>query len=132
MRTQENGIGTHDVAAISEDHAIPLDPLAADRVEVVRGPATLRYGSQAIGGVVAAENERIPTSIPKGGFSGRIRGGFTSVDDGADGAFEATAGSGGVAVHADGFKRSANDYQSPRGTRPTASSRARASPSAPR
>ena len=116
VRTQENGIGTHDVAAISEDHAIPLDPLAADRVEVVRGPATLRYGSQAIGGVVAAENERIPTFIPKGGFSGRIIGGFTSVDDGADGALSATAGAGGVAVHADGFKRSADDYQSPRGT----------------
>jgi iron complex outermembrane receptor protein len=116
VRTQENGIGTHDVAAISEDHAIPLDPLAADRVEVVRGPATLRYGSQAIGGVVAAENERIPTFIPKGGFSGRIIGGFTSVDDGADGAMSATAGAGGITVHADGFKRSADDYQSPRGT----------------
>ena len=46
VRTQENGIGTHDVAAISEDHAIPVDPLAADRVEVVRGPATLRYGTR--------------------------------------------------------------------------------------
>ena len=116
VRTQENGIGTHDVAAISEDHAIPLDPLSADRVEVVRGPATLRYGSQAIGGVVAAENERIPTFIPEGGFSSRIIGGFSSVDDGADGAMSATAGAGGIAVHADGFKRSANDYQSPRGT----------------
>jgi iron complex outermembrane receptor protein len=53
VRIQENGIGTHDVSAISEDHAIPIDPLAADHVEVVRGPATLRYGSQAIGGVVS-------------------------------------------------------------------------------
>ncbi len=116
VRTQENGIGTHDVAAISEDHAVPVDPLAAERVEVVRGPATLRYGSQAIGGVVAVENERIPTFIPQGGFTGRIVGGFTSVDDGADGAISATAGSGGIAVHADAFKRNADDYQSPRGT----------------
>jgi len=116
VRTQENGIGTHDVAAISEDHAIPIDPLAADRVEVVRGPATLRYGSQALGGVVAVENERIPTFIPQGGFTGRVVGGMTSVDNGADGAISATAGSGGVAVHADAFKRSADDYESPRGT----------------
>ncbi|MFA5901878.1 MAG: TonB-dependent receptor [Hyphomicrobium sp.] len=116
VRTQENGIGTHDVAAISEDHAIPIDPLAADRVEVVRGPATLRYGSQALGGVVAVENERIPTFIPQGGFTGRIVGGFTSVDNGADGAISATAGSAGVAVHADAFKRTSDDYQSPRGT----------------
>ena len=116
VRTQENGIGTHDVAAISEDHAIPIDPLAADRVEVVRGPATLRYGSQAIGGVVSVENERIPTFIPRGGFTGRILGGYSSVDDGADGAISATAGSGGVAIHADAFKREADDYASPRGT----------------
>ena len=116
VRTQENGIGTHDVAAISEDHAIPVDPLAADRVEVVRGPATLRYGSQAIGGVVSVENERIPTFIPSGGFSGRILGGYSSVDDGADGAVSATAGSGGFAIHADAFKREADDYASPRGT----------------
>jgi iron complex outermembrane recepter protein len=116
IRTQENGIGTHDVAAISEDHAIPVDPLSADRVEVVRGPATLRYGSQAIGGVVSVENERIPTFIPRGGFSGRIIGGYSSVDDGADGAMSATTGAGGVAIHADAFKRNADDYQSPRGT----------------
>lgn len=116
VRTQENGIGTHDVAAISEDHAIPVDPNAADRVEVVRGPATLRYGSQAIGGVVSIENQRIPTVIPRGGFSGEVKGGLSSVDEGRDGAFKATAGSNGVAVHADGFWRKADDYDSPRGT----------------
>lgn len=116
VRTQENGIGTHDVAAISEDHAVPIDPNAADRIEVVRGPATLRYGSQAIGGVVSVENQRIPTFIPKGGFSGELNGGITSVDEGKDGSFKATAGSGGVGVHADGFWRDADDYDSPRGT----------------
>lgn len=116
IRTQENGIGTHDVAAISEDHAIPVDPNAADQIEVVRGPATLRYGSQAIGGVVSVESQRIPTYIPKGGFSGAVRGAGTSVDGGKDGAFKATAGSNGFAVHADGFWRDADDYDSPRGT----------------
>mgnify|MGYP002621208859 FL=1 len=114
--TQENGIGTHDVAAISEDHAVPIDPNAVDRVEVVRGPATLRYGSQAIGGVVSVENQRIPTFIPPNGFSGAIRGAGTSVDEGKDASFKATAGSNGVAVHADGFWRKADDYDSPRGT----------------
>lgn len=116
VRTQENGIGTHDVAAISEDHAVPIDPNAADRIEVVRGPATLRYGSQAIGGVVSAENQRIPTFIPPGGFSGVIRGAGTSIDRGKDGSFKAAAGSNGVAVHADGFWRDSDDYDSPRGT----------------
>ena len=115
VRVQENGIGTGDVAALSEDHAIPIDPNSASRIEVVRGPATLRYGSQAIGGVVAVENDRIPSAIPKGGFSGEIRGGLSSVDEGRDGAFRATAGSNGVAVYADGFKRQAEDYDTPRG-----------------
>ncbi len=115
VRVQENGIGTGDVAALSEDHAVPMDPNSASRIEVVRGPATLRYGSQAIGGVVAVENDRIPSAIPNGGFSGEIRGGLSSVDEGRDGAFRATAGSSGIAVHADGFKRQAEDYDTPRG-----------------
>lgn len=116
VRVQEDGIGTHDVSALSEDHAVPVDPNSADRVEVVRGPATLRYGSQAIGGVVAIENERIPTFIPPGGFSGEIRGGVSSVDEGRDGAFKATAGANGMAFHADGFKRQSEDYDTPQGT----------------
>lgn len=115
IRTQEDGIGTHDVAAISEDHAIPVDPLSAGRVEVVRGPATLRYGSQAMGGVVSVENERVPTFLPRNGLSALFVGALTSVDEGADAAFSATGGAGGVAVHADAFRRSALDYESPHG-----------------
>lgn len=116
VRIQENGIGTHDVSALSEDHAVPIDPLSVDRVEVIRGPSVLRYGSTAIGGVVKAENDRIPDAIPDGGFTARTLGGGTSVDDGWDGAFETTAGAGGIAVHADGFKRDANDYDTPQGS----------------
>ena len=109
VRTQENGIGTGDVSALSEDHGIPVDPFAADTVEVIRGPATLRYGSQAVGGVVSVENDRVPSAVPRNGFSGEIRGGLNSVDNGRDSAFKVTAGSGGVALHADGFKRRADD-----------------------
>ncbi len=115
VRVQENGIGSHDVSALSEDHAVPIDPFAADQIEVVRGPATLRYGSQAIGGVVNAVNDRIPQVIPPRGFSIETRGGLNSVDRGADGAFKVTAGSGAFAVHADAFKRHAGDYDTPRG-----------------
>lgn len=115
VRVQENGIGTHDVSALSEDHAVPVDPYAAERVEVVHGPATLRYGGQAIGGVVAIENDRIPTFSPPRGFAAEMKGGFSSVDDGHDGAFKATAGAAGIVVHADAFKRHADDYRTPRG-----------------
>ncbi len=115
VRVQENGIGTHDVSALSEDHAVPVAPFTADRVEVIRGPATLRYGSQAIGGVVSVENGRIPTYIPRNGFSGEVKGGWSSADEGRDGALRATAGANGVAVYADAFKRKSEDYDTPRG-----------------
>ncbi len=118
VRVQENGIGSHDVAALSEDHGVPIDPFSAERVEVVRGPATLRYGSQAIGGVVAVENGRIPMFIPPKGFKGEIKGGLSSADMGRDGAFQVTAGSGNVAVHVDAFRRRTFDYDTPQGQQP--------------
>jgi iron complex outermembrane receptor protein len=115
---QESGIGSHDVSALSEDHAVPIDPLSVDRIEVVRGPATLRYGSPAIGGVVNAITGRIPEIIPPRGVSLETRGGLGSVDSSADGAFKVTAGSGNFAVYADGFKRHAGDYDTPQGPQP--------------
>jgi iron complex outermembrane recepter protein len=115
VRVQEGGIGSHDVSALSEDHAVPIDPLSADRIEVVRGPATLRYGSQAIGGVVNVLNDRIPEIIPPRGISLVTRGGLSSVDNGADGMFKVTAGAGNFAVHADAFRRHAGDYDTPQG-----------------
>jgi iron complex outermembrane recepter protein len=115
VRVQENGVGSHDVSALSEDHGVPIDPFTADRIEIVRGPASLRYGSQAIGGVVNAVNDRIPEVIPPRGFSIETRGGLSSVDHFADGAFKVTAGAGNFAVHADAFERHAGDYNTPLG-----------------
>ena len=115
VRVQENGIGVHDVATLSEDHAIPIDPNAVNRIEVIRGPATLRYGSQAIGGVVSVENNRIPSFMPRNGFTATLKGGLSSVDKGHDSAFSVTAGAAGFAAHADGFVRRTEDYETPRG-----------------
>jgi iron complex outermembrane recepter protein len=113
VRIQENGLSTGDVSALSDDHAIPIDPLAAGQVEVVRGPATLRYGSQAIGGVVNAVNNRIPTAIPTNGILVETRGGLSSVDEGRNGAAIVEAGSGNFVIHADTSTRSSNDYRIP-------------------
>lgn len=115
VRIQENGVGSQDVSELGEDHGVPIDPLAADQIEVIRGPATLRYGSQAIGGVVSATNNRIPTFIPVNGYLGRITGSLGSVDSARDAAASIDAGAGQVAVHADGFVRRAGDYDTPRG-----------------
>ncbi|HRK18845.1 MAG TPA: TonB-dependent receptor [Hyphomicrobiaceae bacterium] len=115
VRLQENGVASHDVSDLSEDHGVPMDPNAADRIEIVRGPAALRYGSQAIGGVVSVENNRIPQFAPRNGFSGVVRGSFDSVSSGSMGSASLDAGSRAGAVHADVFYREAGDYATPRG-----------------
>jgi iron complex outermembrane recepter protein len=113
VRIQENGIGANGASDLGEDHFVPVDPLTSDQVEVIRGPATLRFGSQAIGGVVESTNNRIPTYIPPRGVNAEFRGAGTSVDSGLDGAALLDAGGGNFAIHADAFGRTAQDYRIP-------------------
>jgi len=113
VRIQEDGIGANGASDLGEDHFVPVDPLTTDQVEVIRGPATLRFGSQAIGGVVEATNNRIPTMIPWRGISTEFRGAGTSVDNGIDGAVLLDAGAGNFAFHADASGRKTEDYRVP-------------------
>ena len=115
VRLQENGLGSMDVSEIGEDHGVPIDPLAANRIEVIRGPATLRWGSQAIGGVVSVDNNRIPQPDTPQGFRAIARSAFTTVDNGREGAILIDGRNGPYAVHVDVFKRVAEDYNTPRG-----------------
>lgn len=64
IRVLTDGIGSFDVSNTSADHAVVINPLTARRIEVVRGPAALLYGSAAIGGVVNVADGRIPSAIP--------------------------------------------------------------------
>jgi iron complex outermembrane recepter protein len=113
VRIQEDGIGANGASDLGEDHFVPVDPLTSDQVEVIRGPATLRFGSQAIGGVVESTNNRVPTFIPQRGISTEFRGGASTVDNGLDGAVLLDAGGGNFALHADAFGRKADDYRVP-------------------
>jgi iron complex outermembrane recepter protein len=113
VRVQENGLATNDVSDFAEDHGVPIDPLAAQRIEVIRGPATLRWGSQAIGGVVNVDNNRIPTAIPQRGFNAEVKGAATTVDNGLEGGILLDVGKGNFAFHADAFGRRAGDYRIP-------------------
>ena len=85
-----NGERTGDLASSAPDHAVSIDPLAADRIEVVRGPASLLYGSSALGGVVNVITSDIPTSVPTR-VSGYLSAQAGSANPGA-------AGSAGVTV----------------------------------
>ncbi len=64
VRVLTDGIGSIDVSNTSVDHAVVINQLTADRIEVLRGPAALLFGSSAIGGVVNVIDSRIPRKIP--------------------------------------------------------------------
>ena len=66
IKTAENGVGTMDVGTISPDHAVTAEVLGARQIEILRGPATLLYGSGAIGGLVNVVTDRIPQSHTDG------------------------------------------------------------------
>ena len=113
VRIQENGVGAVDVSDIAQDHAVPIDPLAIQRVDVVRGPGALRFGSQAVGGVVDVTNNRIPTAAPAGGLAAELKSGMTSVNRGWESGLLLDAGGRNAAVHADIYGRSSGDYSIP-------------------
>lgn len=64
VRVLTDGIGSIDVSNTSVDHAVVVNPLLAERIEVLRGPASLQFGSAAIGGVVNVIDRRIPRTVP--------------------------------------------------------------------
>jgi iron complex outermembrane receptor protein len=125
----ENGLDTMDASALSPDHAVALDPLESRQLEVLRGPATLLYGSGAIGGLVNAVSDRIPTAPAVGlrgdallGFdsasrerlgSVRLRGGLRPGAGAADGAASTRPGGGSLNWTLGAFDRDAQDYAIP-------------------
>ncbi len=112
IRVLNDGIGNFDVSTTSVDHVVAADPLSAERIEIVRGPAALLYGDAASGGVVNVIEGRIPRS-PVSGVEGEALGFYGSNAD----ALNATAEidwspSTRVALHADVFAREQSDYRS--------------------
>jgi len=64
VRVLSDGIGSFDVSNTSVDHAVVINPQLAERIEVLHGPASLLYGSSAVGGVVNVLDARIPRQVP--------------------------------------------------------------------
>jgi iron complex outermembrane receptor protein len=105
VRVLNNGIGSNDASAISPDHATSVEPLLAERIEVLRGPATLLYGSGAIGGVVNVIDNRIPDEMPAKPIGGALEQRFDSTSDETGTAMKIDGGQGPIAYHLDGFYR---------------------------
>jgi iron complex outermembrane receptor protein len=112
----ENGLSSQDVSNVSQDHAVTLEPFLADQIEVLKGPATLLYGSGAIGGVVNVVDGRVPEKAPDNGFAGRAEVRHDSVSDGRTGLLRLDAGDDRFAIHVDGMHRDNDDYDIPGGT----------------
>ncbi|HMO46025.1 MAG TPA: TonB-dependent receptor [Rubrivivax sp.] len=106
-----------DASALSYDHAVPIDPLVVERIEVLRGPAALMYGGSAIGGVVNTIDNRVPKAAIDGvGGSAELRYGGPAGERGASALVE--GGGKGFALHADGFWRDTDDMKVPWYSRP--------------
>src|SRR5207237_8703585 len=76
IRVLDNGVGALDASNISPDHNAALEPLFASRIEVLRGPSTLLYGSSAVGGVVNVIDNTIPETVPDGLAHGAVEARF--------------------------------------------------------
>lgn len=109
VRVLNNGIGSNDVSAISPDHATSVEPLLAERIEVLRGPATLLYGSGAMGGVVNVIDNRIPGRQFDKLVGAALEQRFDSTSDETSTTMKVEGGQGNVAYHLDGFYRHRNN-----------------------
>ncbi len=105
VRILSNGLGANDASQVSPDHATTVNPLMADRIEVLRGPATLLYGSGAIGGVVNVIDSRIPKLVPEKLVTGAFEQKFNSVSNESSTALKLEGGKENIAYHFDGFYR---------------------------
>ena len=114
VRVMDDGIGSLDASNTSDDHAVSIDPLTVERIEVLRGPAVLLYGSQAIGGAVNVIDKRIPRSIPDEPIHIDGLASYDSVNDEyrVGGSVDAPLG-GGFVAHVDGSYLNSGDVHVP-------------------
>jgi iron complex outermembrane receptor protein len=119
----EDGLRMGDLSSQSGDHGVNVNPASATRIEVVRGPATLLYGANAIGGLVNVVTNEIPTSPvvkPTGSFTLDT----ATAAPGGGTAGEVTLGHGKFALNLAGSGRRSSDFTSPDGTIPNSFNRA--------
>lgn len=112
VRIMQNGVGVLDASSLSFDHAVGINPLIIEQIDVVRGPAALLYGGSAIGGVVNAIDHRIPKESLDG-YTGRTEARFGGPDNTRNGAAVVDVGNGQFALHADIYSSETSDLTIP-------------------
>lgn len=112
-RLLQSGLSTMDASTISPDHAVAIDPLVVQRVELLRGPGALLYGPSAAAGVINLIDRRIPQSAASAVMSGVGEGRFNSVNEEWSYGATADGGTEHLAYHLDGFRRESELLQIP-------------------
>ncbi|KRP36446.1 MAG: hypothetical protein ABS34_07405 [Opitutaceae bacterium BACL24 MAG-120322-bin51] len=114
VRILDAGLEAMDVSDTSPDHAVTLEPLLTERVEVLRGPSTLLYGSSAIGGAVNVIGKEMPRQrVDPKGYEGALEARRDSVSGGDTLAGYATVGDADWALTITAVDRDADDYEIP-------------------
>ncbi len=115
VRILDSGIEALDVSNTSPDHAVATEPLLVERVEILRGPSTLLYGSSAIGGVVNVIGREIPRSpvLEPGTIEGGVEASHDTASDGESFLGYAKTGGENWAISVTGLKREHDDYEIP-------------------
>lgn len=112
VKVLNDNLDVADASNTSSDHAAALEPLLAKRIEILRGPATLRYGSGAIGGVVNVVDGRIPTAVPED-LEGALEMRHNSGNSQDAGVFRLSGGAGQLAWYLDGVYRDSGETEIP-------------------
>jgi len=110
----QDGQRLGDLSSQSGDHGVPINPAAAQKIEVVRGPATLLYGANAIGGLVNVITDEIPTK-PMMGASGNLTFDLGTAASEGGAAGDVHVGNGKLALHLGGGGRRSSDVDTPEG-----------------
>ncbi|MAN74924.1 MAG: TonB-dependent receptor [Henriciella sp.] len=108
-----NGIGVIDASAASPDHQVASDGIDAEKIEILRGPAALAYGGQAIGGVVNVIDGLIVEELPDEPVSGEAYGALNGVSDGEEGAVKGRFTTGPFVLSLSASARDFDDYDIP-------------------
>lgn len=114
VRVLIGGIGSIDASSTSPDHAVAGDPLSAQSIEIIRGPATLLYGNNAVGGVINLMDGRIPFSQPAAQVEGAVRSiiGSNSNEVNLAGTVDISVGEK-IVLHFEGSNRDTQDMTIP-------------------
>jgi len=113
VQVLEDGLASLDVSGLSQDHAVSLESVISEQIEILKGPASLLYGSGAAGGLVNMVSNRIPRKAPDSAISGAAEARGTAATGELTGALSLNGGGDRFAWHADYFDRHTDDIRVP-------------------